>query len=130
LKFVKQLYDNKISIQEYALHIILKRTCGTIIKIVFGRDIIINSIVYSYDNITALCDLQKEFMNNENKIFNINDKNNIARLQHKLNSIISHKYQGCSMRIVSNINWDYQHIIVNEFTENIDKYFIKLLCII
>jgi hypothetical protein len=130
LEFVKQLYDNKISLQKYAIHILLKRTCGTVIKIVIGRDIIINSIVYSFDNITALCDIQKEVINNESKVFNINDKNNIERLKHKLNSIISHKYTGCSIKIVNTVQGDYQHNIVEKLKSNIEKCFIKLIMII
>lgn len=130
LEFVKILYDNKIPLQKYSIHILLKRPCGTIIKIVFGREIIINSIVYSYNNITALSDLQKDFVNNESKVFNIDDKNNLERLKHKLNSIISHSYIGCSVKEIDNVQGDYHHNIVNQFKINIDKYFVDLLTII
>lgn len=130
VEFVKHLYYNKIPLHKYALHILLRKHCGTIIKIVFGRDIIINSVVYSYDNITALCDLQKDVTNNENKVYNINNQNNIERLKHKLNSIISHKYIGCSVKIVNNITGDYQHFIVNNFKINVDKYFVNLIQVI
>ena len=125
LEYIKKLYDNKISLIKYSIYIVLTRPCGTLIKIVFGRDIIINSIVYSFDNITALCDID-----NESKIININYANNIERLKHKLNSIISHKYIGYNMRIINNVSRDYQHDIVNKFQYNIEKYFIKLLMII
>lgn len=130
VEFVKHLYDNKIPLHKYALHILLRKPCGTIIKIVFGRDIIINSIIYSFDNITALCDIQKDVNNIKCKVFNINDKNNIERLKHKLNSIISHKYIGYSVKIVNTVTGDYQHFIVNNFKVNIDKYFVNLIHVV
>lgn len=130
LECVRKLYDDKISLQKFSINILLKKTCGTILKIIIGRDIIINSIVYSFDTITALCDLQKDVVNNESKVFNINDKNNLERLKHKLNSIISHNYIGCDIKINNNVIGDYQNIIVNEMNDKIYKYFIKLLNII
>lgn len=130
LNFVKQLYDNKIPLHKYAIHILLKKSCGTVIKIVFGRDIIINSIVYSYDTITGLCDLQKEIVPEAGKVYNINDNNNIERLKHKLNSIISHSYIGYNMRIINNVSGDYQHSIAVTFKDATDKYFLTLINII
>lgn len=130
LEFVKRLHDNKIPLHKYSIHILLRKPCGTITKIVIGRNIIINNIVYSYDNIITLCVLQTDVPNNECKICSISNKNNTERLKHKLNSVISHSYISCSVRILNNVNGDYQRDIINHFKMNVEKHFIKLLKII
>lgn len=130
LKFVKGLYDSEISRQKYAIHLSLQRRCGTIIKLVFGRDIVINSMIYSFNTIISLCDLQKENNSSEIKLFKINNVTNMERLKHKVNSIISNRYTGYEIKIINNVIGDYYTSFVDEFKNNIDKYFIKLLNII
>lgn len=129
LMFVRELYNDKIPLNKCAIHVSLKKLCGTIMKIIFGREIIINSIVYSYDTVTAFCDLQK-IVNEDSKVYNINDCNNIERLKHKLNSIISHKYKGYNIKVINNVSGDFYHRKVDMFKKVIEQYFIKLVNII
>lgn len=123
---IKSLYENKIALQSYNIQIILKQVCGTTTKITFGRDIVINSIVYSYDNITALCDFHEDVKIQQNiKIYNINGSN--ERLRHKFNSILSHKYVKMDNKITNNLTRDCLKNTVKQFETDIDIYFIRLL---
>lgn len=128
LSCVKTLFDNEISLQTYRLQLLLTQICGITTRITFGRDIIINSIVYSYDNITAICDVQKETLHKQSKVCNLLD--NIERLEHKLNSIISHKYVKITKQITNNGKRDCHYNIIKSFEDNIEKYFIKLIAIL
>jgi hypothetical protein len=125
LSCVKILYDNEISLHIYRLQISLTQTCGTTTRITFGRDIIINSIVYSYDIITGICDIQKETLHQHSKVCNLND--NKERLEHKLNSILSHKYVKTCKIIKNNVKRDCHFNIIKSFEKDIEKYFIKLI---
>lgn len=121
LSCVKTLFDNEISLHTYRLQISLTQICGTTTRITFGRDIIINSIVYSYDIITAICDVQ----HHQSKVCNLN--HNKERLEHKLNSILSHKYVKITKKITNNVKRDCFYNIVKSFEDNIEKHFIKLI---
>lgn len=129
LSSVQSLYNNEISLHSYNIQILLTQPCGTKTKIILGRDIIINSIVYSYDNLTSLCDLQKDTKIDlqNSKIYNINK--NIERLQHKINSILSHKYVKLRKKVTNNLIRDCHQNIVQHFEKCIDLYFIRLLYI-
>ena len=127
LSSLKTLYDNGISLHMYSLQISLVHTCGTVTKITLGRELVINCIVYSYDNKTAICDLRKGLVQNESKVYNIDYS--IEKIKHKLNSILLHKYARINRKIINNIQRDYQLSMVQSFNDDVEKYFIKLLII-
>ena len=126
LSGIKCLYENRIGFHKYNLKILLTQQCGTTTKIVFGRNIIINSIVYSYDNLIVLCDSRNDVkVHKHNKVYNIFF--NIQRLQHKINSIISHKYVKINKKITNNLTRDCHKDLIKRFEIDVHKYFIKLI---
>lgn len=107
---VDTLSQNNIPLCKFALSLVLHKTCGTKTHIVIGRCLIINNIVYAHSYIDFLSESQHEFIKDEHNLLLIND--NMDRLRHKVNSIISHKYTFINMRIYNKICGDYKKHLV------------------
>lgn len=125
LSSVNTLYINNIPLQRYNIQIILGKPCGSTTKIIVGRELIINTSVYTFNTITALCDLNTKTLNNDIKIFNMKDYR--SKLEHKLNSIITHKYSHKNIRVLDRTYGDYHKFLVGMFYKDIHKFLIKML---
>lgn len=122
LSSINELSSHIIPLSQYCINVTLRKCCGTTLKITLGCDIIINSIVYCYNDLLIIKDFDKCIITDKNKVVYID--NNKERLVHKLNSIISHKYVSKDVKIVNKITSDYQKGIVEQFYKDINKYFL------
>lgn len=91
LQDVNTLSLNRIPMQKFRIAIGLWKPCGAKINILIGRCVIINQIMYTYSYMDFLAESQNNVILKDGSIALLIDTN-MERLIHKVNSIISHKY--------------------------------------
>lgn len=96
LNDVRALASSKVSLSDYCTDITLHKHCGTKITLCVGRVLIINKLIYTYNNFDVLCELQNVKMKHCTQILNIDA--NMIRLRHKLNSLITHLYTDVTVK--------------------------------
>jgi hypothetical protein len=114
LNDVETLSNHKIPMEKFSLELTLQKPCGTKIHVMLGRCIIINPIVYSYSHIDFLAESQYDIIKDGYAALSIHD--NIDRLRHKINSIISHEYTHVNMTIHNKLQSDFKRSLVNGLT--------------
>lgn len=96
LNDIRALATNKVSLSDYCTDITLHKHCGTKITLCVGRVLIINKLIYAYNNFDVLCELQSVKVKHCTQILNIDA--NMIRLRHKLNSLITHVYANVTVK--------------------------------
>ena len=122
LVVVKELTDNKVPMRHCSCVVTAHLPCGGITKIVLGRHIMINDVVYYYSKMDAICDVfcrpQKGFVGHTNSVLYICQKKNMERLRHRINSILTHRYDRVEMKMVLSPLRDIYHA----FAEKLQTY--------
>lgn len=107
LNDVRTLSDSKISLSDYCTNITLHKSCGTKITLCIGRLIVINKLMYTYNNFDVMCELKNNHVQPCTQVLNINAC--MDRLRHKLNSIITHTYTKVTIT-TTNIDIDLEGV--------------------
>jgi hypothetical protein len=102
---------NMIPMHKFCLSLTLKKTCGAKIHILIGRCIVINQIMYAHSHLDFLAESQSKMIKDEYNVLLI--EHNMERLQHKVNSIISHKYENIQVKMLDHIKEGYKRELVN-----------------
>jgi len=122
---IAELSNHRIPLHTYSITINLTKPCGSYINVVLGCDIIINTIVYCFDSMLVIKDMHKALITEKNKIIFMNQ--NLERLSHKLQSIISHAYGKVRIKIRDNVRSEYEKTVVDKYYKDVEKYFLRLL---
>lgn len=128
-KIVQELSQHKVPLQQCAYHISLTKSCGTVVYIVIGREVIINNVVYAFSLIDVIYDDAK-YCNNmrqykQYQVLSI--EANMKRLRHKFNSIIIKRYTSIDIKTVINPQREIHRPLCESLRQCVDQYIIKCL---
>lgn len=128
LNTVKQLSGSSIPPNDFAVHMTLHKPCGTKVRLTFSRELVINSLIYTYSSTDVICDKYHGHLDMNSNVYYINA--NLERLRHKLYSIISHTYSKVDVKIIDNPHGDYRRDICEQAYTDLCKHFLSLIKII
>jgi hypothetical protein len=120
LQDVCTLSTNKIPMQKFRIAISLWKPCGARIDILIGRCIVINRIVYAFSPLDYVQDSLNKTMKDVHTVLVIRE--NMERLLHKMNSIISHRYEDIHIKTFNILKTGFNRELVDGL-EHIHKLY-------
>lgn len=129
LEIVKELHDNNVPMRHCSCIVVMQKPCGVTIKVQLGRHVVINDIAYCYSQMEFISDMvcssKKDIINHVHTVLSIDQ--NIDRLQHKINSIMSHAYDTVNYNFIVNSTRDMCRTYAEILQTHIIKHLINVL---